>query len=244
MAFQPIVALESKTVFAYEALVRGHGQQSSASVLGMVEGENVYAFDRACRTKAIQLASGLRLQATSAALSINFIPGAIYRPEVCIRSTLDAATAAHLPLHQILFEVTEGEQVSNPEHLKAIFLEYKRIGFRTAIDDFGAGYAGLNLLAEFQPDIIKMDMALTREIHSRKVSQKVVAAVVSLCSELDIRIIAEGIETAEELNVLRSMGIDLFQGHLFARPALETFPEAVFPPGGETPAPSAVVAHH
>lgn len=97
-------------------------------------------------------------------LSINFLPNAVYRPEVCIRSTFEAARVHGFPTEKIIFEVTEGEQVQDRAHLVNIFREYRRFGFQTAIDDFGAGYAGLNLLAEYQPDLIKIDMDLVRGI--------------------------------------------------------------------------------
>ena len=97
-------------------------------------------------------------------LSINFLPNAVYRPEACIRSALAAARKSNLPTERIIFEVTESEQVMDRPHLVNIFREYQRFGFHTAIDDFGAGYAGLNLLAEFQPSILKIDMDLVRNI--------------------------------------------------------------------------------
>ncbi len=229
MAFQPIVDLAARQVFAYEALVRGPGQQSAGSVLSKVNGESVYAFDRACRVKAIELAAGLGLQSTPAFLSINFIPGAVYRPEVCIRTTLETAARVNFDSTRLIFEVTEGEQVGDPDHLKSIFREYKRLGFRTAIDDFGSGYAGLKLLSDFQPDIIKIDMALTRGIDQRPVSRKIVRAIAGLCADLGILVIAEGIETPGECSTLRDLGIHLIQGYLFAPPAVESLPDVVYP---------------
>ncbi len=99
---------------------------------------------------------------------------------------------------------------------------YRQRGFKTAIDDFGAGYAGLNLLAEIQTDIMKLDMALLRNIDTRKSSQIIVRGIVQVCAELGMTVVAEGIETHEEYAVLRDMGIDLFQGYYFARPAFQS----------------------
>ena len=176
MAFQPIVGLTG--VFAYEALVRGPEGQGAGSVLAQVNSDNMYSFDQACRVKAIELAAALG--GTQNSVSINFIPGAVYRPETCIRKTLETATRVGLPLTRIIFEVTEGEQVMDRAHLVNIFREYRKHGLQTAIDDFGAGYAGLDLLAEFQPDIVKLDMKIVRGIDSRPASRAITRAVVAM----------------------------------------------------------------
>lgn len=229
MAFQPIV--HRNGIFAYEALVRGLAGESAASVLGMVNERNQYAFDQACRVKAIELCSELG-NGDCRSVSINFLPGAVYKPENCIRKTLETANRVGMSLQNIIFEVTEGERVVDRHHLINIFREYRKHGLRTAIDDFGAGFAGLDLLAEFQPDILKLDMALVREIDRHKASQAIVRAVAGMCKELDIQIIAEGIETADELAALEDLGIELFQGYLFARPQLEVFAPFQWPYAG------------
>jgi EAL domain-containing protein (putative c-di-GMP-specific phosphodiesterase class I) len=102
-----------------------------------------------------------------------------------------------------------------------ILREYREFGFKTAIDDFGAGYSGLNLLADFQPDLIKLDMALIRDIHRDRVRQAIVRGVVGMCAELGVEVIAEGIEHPEERDFLADCGIYLMQGFWFAKPAFE-----------------------
>lgn len=239
MAFQPIVNTRTRSVFAFEALVRGLAQEPAAAVMAQLNQENLYAFDQACRVRAIELASRLGLVATGGRLSINFMPSAVYRPEACIQSTIRAAHRVGFPTANLIFEVTESERVRDEAHLQSIFVEYKRRGFLTAIDDFGAGYAGLNLLAKFQPDILKIDMELTRNIHERHASRTIVAAILSVCRELGIRPIAEGIEKREELRTLEDFGVELFQGYLFARPEFEALPAAVLPePASGAPADS------
>lgn len=217
-AFQPIVDVQARSVFAHEALVRGTTGEPAASVLSQVTADNRYAFDQACREKAIRIAGALDLQSH---LSINFLPNAIYRPEVCIRSTLQAARQHGFPVGRIIFEAVEGEQVNDGKWLAEILGEYKRIGFKTAIDDFGAGFAGLNLLADFQPDMVKLDMALVRGIDQDVPRRTIVSGVVSNCRQLDIEVIAEGIETRDEAQCLADLGIRLMQGYWFARPQFE-----------------------
>lgn len=219
MAFQPIVDVAAGGVWAHEALVRGTEGQGAGWVLGQVTDANRYAFDQSCRIKAIELASALPMD--GARLSINFLPNAVYKAETCIRATLAAARRTGFPTDCIIFEVTENERVVDHDHLKSIFTEYKRHGFLTAIDDFGSGYSGLNLLAEFQPDIIKLDMELTRNIDADRARRSIVKAILTVCDDLAITPIAEGIETVDEAKTLRDLGVTLMQGYLFARPAFQ-----------------------
>lgn len=226
LAFQPILDLARQEVFAYEALVRGATGEPAGSLLARVNADNRYAFDQSCRIKAVEWAAKLRVPAM---VSINFMPNAVFRAETCIRATLETARRYNFPLERIIFEVTEQEQVLDIDHLTNILRAYRKQGFMTAIDDFGAGYAGLNLLADFQPDLIKLDMALIRNIDQDSVRQILVEATLQMCRKLNIRVIAEGIETTGELDVLRDMGVELFQGYLFAKPGFESLPEIRFP---------------
>ena len=214
-AYQPIVNVLERSVFAHEALVRGPAGESAFSVLANVNDSNRYQFDQACRVKAIQTAAGIGMDTR---LSINFLPNAIYRPELCIRTTLQAAREFGFPIDQIIFETIEGERVDDGKWLAEILREYHRMGFLTAIDDFGAGYAGLNLLADFQPDILKLDMDLVRNVNSNKPRQAILKAIARVGEELGISIIAEGVETAEEYACLKDMGVALMQGYLFSKP--------------------------
>lgn len=229
MAFQPIVNVTSKTVFAQEALVRGLKKESAGEIFQHVNESNRYQFDQACRVKAVQLASQLSIPSY---LSINFMPNAVYRPELCIRTTLEAAATYGFPVDRIIFEITEGEKVEDHGHLREIVQHYQQQGFLTAIDDFGAGYAGLNLLAEIQTDLVKLDMALVRNIDQDKGRRAIIRGVIQVCHELEMQVIAEGIETLEEAKTLRDLGVELFQGYYFARPAFQALaeiaPEAYF----------------
>jgi EAL domain-containing protein (putative c-di-GMP-specific phosphodiesterase class I) len=215
-AYQPIVDLETRTIYAHEALVRGPNGEGAWSVLSKVTEENRYQFDQACRVQAIKGAAELGI---GERLSINFLPNAVYQPAACIQSTFAAAREYGFPLENIIFEVTEGEKVQDRAHLVNIFREYHRFGFCTAIDDFGAGYAGLDLLSEYQPDIIKLDMGLVRDIDASKPKQAIVKGVIGICRELNIQVLAEGIETPAERDFLRAAGVRLMQGYLFSKPA-------------------------
>ena len=225
MAFHPIVDIQTRSVFAYEALLRGRQRQPAREMLGKVADENMYAFDQSCQIKAIEMAVQLGLARTGASVSINFMPGAVEQPENCIRTTLEAADRVGMPIDQIIFEMTEDERVADRAHLQSVFQEYRRLGLRTAIDDFGAGYAGLTLLAEFQPDVVKIDRALIDGIDRNDAARSIVGAMVHVCNGLNIAVVAEGVERAIESLVLADLGVRYMQGFLFARPAFEALGE-------------------
>lgn len=226
MAFQPIVDMAKQEIFAYEALVRGLHGESAGEILSRVDETNRYRFDQSCRVKAVKLASELGI---TQKLSINFLPNAIYKPETCIRTTIAACQTYDFPLENIIFEVTEVEEIQDKEHLHNIFTHYKEQGFLTAIDDFGAGYAGLGLLAEFTPHYIKLDMDLIRNIDRLKSKQAIISGVIKTCEVMGIEMIAEGIESCEELKYLWTAGITKFQGYLFARPEIARLPAVKIP---------------
>src|SRR5690606_24859306 len=225
MAFQPIVDLGTERVWGYEALVRGEQGEGAAAVLEQVGPQDIYAFDQACRVKAIELA-GSRLPADGATrLSINFKPQAVYEPAACIRATLAAARRTGVDPKQLMFEFTEDEPMRDVDHVRGIVDAYRGFGFTTAIDDFGAGYAGLTLLADLLPDLIKIVMALVRGIESSAPRRAIVGGIVEIARGLGIACLAEGLETRAEVETVRALGIDLCQGYYFARPEAGTLPE-------------------
>jgi EAL domain-containing protein (putative c-di-GMP-specific phosphodiesterase class I) len=229
MAFQPIVDASDRSVFAYEALVRGPAGESAHSVLSQLNATNRYGFDQACRLAAIETAAAVGLVATGASLSINFLPNAVYEPRACIRATLETAERVGFPVDRLIFEITEGEEVADHAHLANIVKTYRQMGFRTAIDDFGAGYSNLNLLARFQPDIIKLDMELIRRIDTDRIRRLLVNSMVTICNDIGCLVVAEGIETVGEFDVLIDMGVRLIQGYLIAKPAFKALAEPVWP---------------
>lgn len=225
MAFQPIINCKTNQIYGYEALVRGLNNESAFSIISKVNDDNRYLFDQLCRVKAIALASELKLDSL---LSINFLPNAIYKPERCIRTTLDAAKKYNFPADKIMFEFTEVEKIEDINLIKSIVEYYSKLGFKTAIDDFGSGYAGLGLLAEFQTNIVKLDMELIRNIDKDHARQSIVKHCLNIFRDLKITPLAEGIETKEEFNCLRDFGIELMQGYLIARPGFESLPNVDF----------------
>ena len=224
MAFQPIYDAVAGRVWGYEALVRGKAGEGAYEVLSKVSPEQKYRFDQDCRVKAIELASQLFPAGEDLMLSINFMPKAVYEPAACLRATLQTAKRCNFPMSAIMFEFTENEEVTDTAHLTNIITEYRKHGFTTAVDDFGAGHAGLGLLVDFQPDLIKIDMLLIRGIDHSPARQAVLAGIIGMARDLDITLLAEGIETEAEFQFLKAAGIRLFQGYWFAKPAFEELP--------------------
>lgn len=223
MAFQPIVDLAKGRIWGYEALVRGKNGESAFEVLSQVTEKNRYAFDQACRVTAIELAGEKMPAHSNAMLSINFMPNAVYEPRACIRATLTAAAKTKFSPRRLMFEFTEQEEMTDIDHVQHIVTEYRKMGFITAIDDFGAGFAGLGLLARFQTDVVKIDMELVRDIDISSSRQGIVAGIMTMSRLMKFKVLAEGVETEAEARALLETGVDLFQGYYFAKPEIETF---------------------
>lgn len=230
MAFQPIVDVSLGRVWGYEALVRGPNGEPAGFVLNQVTDEERYRFDQAARVFAIETAGRLFDGDPELMLSINFMPNAVYEPNACIQKSLAAARRANFPHRNLMFEFTENERMADPAHVQRIVEAYRALGFWTALDDFGAGYAGLGLLSRLQPDLIKIDMELLRGIHRSSAKQAIISGIAQIAQNLNVRLLAEGVEEEEEFFVLRAAGISLFQGYLFAKPALMDLPAIGFDP--------------
>ena len=225
-AFQPIVDVVSREVYSYEALIRGRANESAFHVLERVPAHAKYHFDEDSRAVALALAVRLGLNCH---LNLNFLPQGLYATDTSVASTLSAAARHALPIDRVILEVTEGEMVADYAHLGQRLNEFRSRGLKLAIDDFGAGYSGLNMLADFQPDQIKIDMNLVRGIDRHGPRQAIVRAVVQVCGDLGIDVIAEGVESLAEYAWFVDHGVRLFQGYLFARPGFESLPRAHFP---------------
>ncbi len=218
MAFQPIVDLQEKRIDAYEALVRGVNGEGAAEMLKLATGDNLYAFDQACRVKAIELAAGLGIDRN---LNINFLPNAVYEPRACIQATLDAAARTGFDPRRLTFEIVETEWISDTPHLLNIIKEYRKMGFRVALDDFGTGHSGLARLATLRPDVIKVDRCLIQDCDHDHTRLAIVASLIALGAQIEVKVVVEGVERRGEVEALRSAGARFMQGFYFAKPAFE-----------------------
>ena len=221
--FQPVIEARSGKIWGYECLMRGRSADGSLiGALQMLEwanSENLnFMLDRVCRETHLENAGHLNLGENCRFL-INFLPTAIYKPEFCLQTSLAAMRRSGLEPRQIIFEVVETEKVLDTEHLLEILNFYRRSGFGIALDDMGSGYSGLTLLADLQPDLIKIDRSIVAKSVSSKSHFNICSALVKMGRENNQTVLAEGVETIEEVNLMNSLGVDLFQGYYFGKPA-------------------------
>jgi EAL domain-containing protein (putative c-di-GMP-specific phosphodiesterase class I) len=226
-AYQPIVSAADGSIFSYEALLRGTNQEPASNILDQNPSTKHPSFHDESRILALHWAAFRNL---STHLNLNIMPSVVTSSPAAIPSTLDAAQRFHISPKQIVLEILESEIIGSLRGLSGALREYRSTGLLFAIDDFGAGYAGLNLLAEFQPDFLKLDLRLVRDIEKKGPKQAIVRGIRRTCTDLGIEIIAEGVETEGEFRWLREEGIRLFQGYLFARPAFEELSDSFYGP--------------
>ena len=214
MAFQPIVSLSTKSIFGYEALLRS-AEPTLPSPTDVIEAAERLGATRKLGRAVRAFAAHRRNQMNEDwLLFVNLHPTDLLDPELTDPHSPLMASADH-----VVLEITERAPLSGLEEVRERVRELRVFGFRIAVDDLGAGYAGLTSFATLDPDIVKLDMNLVRGIEGSAVKRKLVGSVASLCREMEMLLVAEGVETVAERDVLSELGCDLFQGFLFARPA-------------------------
>lgn len=213
MAYQPIVSFSERRVFAYEALMRT--SDTSLPLPGAI----LRAAERLDRCEEL----GRRVRSLVSSELATSMEGTVF-VNLHARDLLDASLyAADAPLSQharrVVLEITERAGLDAVDALPARTARLRELGFRIAVDDLGAGFAGLTSFAQLEPDIVKVDMSLVRDIDKSPTKRRLVAALVPLCRDMGTTLIVEGVETAEERDTLVELGCELLQGYLFARPA-------------------------
>jgi EAL domain-containing protein (putative c-di-GMP-specific phosphodiesterase class I) len=222
MAFQPIVRWSTRSVLGHEALLRSDEPMlpDPASLLHAAEKlGRIHELGRAIRAKALEPFERLP---PDSLLFLNLHPQDLLDEELFAPSGSLAKFA-----DRTVLEITERASLFGILDVTTRVDTLRRMGFRIALDDFGAGYAGLTSFALLEPDIAKLDMGLVRNVHRAPMKQTLVRSMATACKELGILFIAEGIETQEERDALEQAGCDLMQGYLFARPG-DPFPDPSF----------------
>lgn len=223
--YQPVIEARTNRIWGYECLMRGSARDGvligAPQLLEWAGNENLkFMLDRVCRETHLENAGRLNL-GTEVKFLINFLPTAIYQPEYCLQTSLAAMRRSGLRAEQVIFEVVESERVEDCAHLLRILDFYRRSGFGVALDDMGSGYAGLNLLGDLQPDLIKIDRAIINKAVHSKTHFNICAALTKLGHDNQQLVLAEGVETEEEVRLVSSLGVDLFQGYYFGKPQPE-----------------------
>ncbi len=214
LAFQPIFRGPHKVLFGYEALLRSRMPELPSPLAVLREAEEL------ARLPGL----GRRVRRRAASVFTNMPEGALLFVNLHPNDLLDDDLYdPHTPLSEVarrtVLEITERASLEGISDLRTRTAELRRLGFRIALDDLGAGYAGLNSFATLEPEIVKLDMALVRGLHLSSVKQKLVRSMINACRELDILVVGEGVETREEFDALIALGCPLLQGYLLGAPA-------------------------
>ncbi len=220
VGYQPIVAPARKGIVAFEALMRSHFAEMPTPLAILDAAERLGRIHDVGRVVRSRVAEGMRR--TSSDVFVNLHTEEL-RDEQLYSKTAPLSEFAH----RITLEITERAALDSIPDVRARILRLREMGFKVAIDDLGAGYAGLTSFAVLEPDVVKIDMSLVRNVDREPVKQRLVRSMVQVGRDLGLLVIAEGVETAAEHKMLVDLGCEYFQGFLFAK-AAEQFPEVIW----------------
>jgi diguanylate cyclase (GGDEF)-like protein len=217
--FQPIVANKAREIFGYEALIRGPSNTLLHAPVNLFETAvrhgRLVDLELLCREVSIQQFKHLNLPGK---LFLNASPETLFQPNFRSGCTLDMLQQVGLSPERVVIELTEQYPLENYGVVREALQHYKDMGFEIAIDDLGAGYAGLRMWSELRPDYVKIDRHFMQDIDADRVKQEFVRSIRNIALELDCRVVGEGVETAAEYRVVSQMGLEFCQGYYFARP--------------------------
>jgi len=220
VAYQPIVRAEDGSVFGYEALLRSAEPSLPHPGAVLDAAERLERLDLVGRTIRERAAEPMLEAPDRGMLFVN----------LHVLDLLDTSLfAAGVPLSQmasrVVLEITERSSLAQVKDARARIAALREMGFRIAVDDLGAGYAGLTSFALLEPEIVKLDMTLVRDVHKSSTKQKIIRSMTALAKDMGMLVVAEGVEVSEERDHLVKLGCELLQGYLFAKPD-RAFPEA------------------
>lgn len=215
--FQPIFSTKNGEIYGYESLTRHISKKINVANLFLTAKKNgsIFILDMMCRRNAIREASR---QNCNKYLFINICPESLSFPQHEIGITDRFAEEYAFPKEKIVLEITEHSAIENYDIFIKTISYYKERGYRIAVDDFGSGFSGPKLLSLLKPDIVKIDRYFIKTLHDNYFSKCFVEFIINLCHELGIIVVAEGIETANQLEKMVELGADLLQGYYLGKP--------------------------
>jgi EAL domain-containing protein (putative c-di-GMP-specific phosphodiesterase class I) len=216
--YQPILDLQQRRVVGYEALSRLSALpfRSPVPMFRAAQASGVlWELERLCRQRALELHPPLL---GDQILFLNIEPDAVHDPSLTGQAFRDRVRQAGLEPEQLVLEVTEHVAVRDFPAFRGAIARARAAGYRVAMDDVGSGYAGLRAIAELQPDFLKVDMSLVRDLHAQPIKRELIATIRRFSERAGIRVVAEGVEIAAELESLAETGVRWAQGFLFAHP--------------------------
>jgi EAL domain-containing protein (putative c-di-GMP-specific phosphodiesterase class I) len=218
-AYQPIVSLKDKKVIGYEALLRS-GEPSLPHPGAVLDAaERLGRLEILGRTMRSRAAAPVATNPDIEALFVN-----LHTSDLLDSDILSPDAPLSRIANRVVLEITERSSLDRVKDLRPRIAALREMGFRIAVDDLGAGYAGLTSFALLEPEIVKLDMTLVRDIHRSPTKQKLVRSMSDLCRDMGMMVVGEGVETPEERDALVALGCDLLQGYFFAKPG-KPFPE-------------------
>lgn len=215
MAYQPIVDCQHGRAYGYEALVRSQEPTLLAPNMLFAAAEQhgeLFALGRQIRDE-VALDLSRHVMADACYIFVN-----LHARDLLDEHLYDVRAPLSQHAHRVVYEITERETLDVVDDAAERVAKLRALGFRVAIDDLGAGFAGLSTLALLGPEVVKLDMSLVRDLHSHPRKRPIVEAVVRLCRQMGIHLVAEGVETLAERDLLVSLGCSLLQGYFFGRP--------------------------
>lgn len=220
--FQPIVSLNQEKIIGYEALIRGPENSRLHNPLDLFDAAERWnlqtRLEYICRKVTIKRFAEL---AVPGKLFLNVSPAVLLEPEFKKGETLKFLAEVNLDPDSIIIELTEHKPTDDYQALREALIHYREMGFEIALDDLGAGYSGLRLWSELRPEYVKIDKHFVQGLHEDKVKFNFVRSIHNMAEAMNCRVIAEGIETVEEFQVVENIGITHAQGFYFARPAAQ-----------------------
>jgi EAL domain-containing protein (putative c-di-GMP-specific phosphodiesterase class I) len=215
MAYQPIVSLSRSKIFGYEALLRSEEPTLSNPGLVLDAAEKLDRLHDLGRTIRAAAAAPAAMLPEATILFVNLHPRDLLDEELFRRDQPLACIAG-----RVVLEITERASLHHVLDVQARVARLREMGFRIAVDDLGAGYAGLTTFSLLEPEVVKLDMSLVRNVHAQPTKLTLARTMIAMCRELGMQVVAEGIETPEERDAIAWAGCDLVQGYLFAKPGV------------------------
>jgi EAL domain-containing protein (putative c-di-GMP-specific phosphodiesterase class I) len=219
--FQPLYSVAQRRTLAFECLLRGDQDGTAVGVDKLLQSAQVLGMSHELDLAAWRAAykQGRPVVEQGHLLFLNFTPSSMFKPKFAVSETKALAEESGVPFHSLVFEVTEAEKVRDLENLKNIMNEYRAAGAKVALDDLGSGYSSILHLADLRPDFVKLDQGLVRGAYKDQVRGVLLKAIADAAHELGIQVVAEGVETFDDLKFCIDIRADLVQGYYVAKPA-------------------------
>jgi EAL domain-containing protein (putative c-di-GMP-specific phosphodiesterase class I) len=216
MAFQPIVSWSERRVVAYEALVRSTDQTFPHPGALLDAAERLGRLDDLGRTIRDAVSDVVRATPQDVGFFVN-----LHSQDLMDESLYSPSSPLSDVAGRVVLEITERASLDGVDDVRSRVARLRSLGYRIAVDDLGAGYAGLTSFTQLEPEVVKLDMALVRNVHLEPTKRTLVESMAGICRQMNISVVAEGVESEPERDVLEAAGCTLFQGYLFGKPARE-----------------------